>query len=205
MENYLKRTAEKAGKVIKHWWLMLIIGIISCGVGIAVFAYPTESYLTLSIVFGIMMLITGIAELVVSVTSRNYFATRSYNIIGGILDLLLGIFLCSYPQITLVVLPIVLGVWLLYHSFMIIGIGSDLDAFRVPGSGWTIAGGVILLLLSILILVKPFSIGTAAVVSLTGVAFLAFGIMAIALSLRFRKIHKHFHYDDATVIDSRPL
>lgn len=205
MENYIRRTAEKAGNVIRHWWLILVTGILSIGVGIAVFAHPVESYLTLSIVFGIMMLVTGIVELVVSLTSRNYFMTRSYNIIGGILDLVLGLFLCTYPQITLVVLPIILGAWLLYHSFMIIGIGGDMDSFRIPGSGWTIAGGIVLLLLSILILVKPFSIGMAAVVSLTGAAFVVLGIMAVAVSLRFRKIHRIFHYDNAEVIDSKPL
>ncbi|MGM9805997.1 MAG: HdeD family acid-resistance protein [Candidatus Aphodosoma sp.] len=205
MMNHLKRTAEKAGKIIRHWWLILITGILSIGVGIAVFVNPVESYLTLSILFGIMMLVSGIAELAVSVTSRNYFTTRTYNIIGGILDILLGIFLCAYPQVTLIILPIVLGIWLLYHSFMVIGFGSDMDAFRIPGSGWTIAGGIVLLVLSILILVKPFSIGTTAVVSLTGAAFIVFGIMGIAVSLRLRKIHKLFKYDDATVIDSTPL
>lgn len=205
MENYFKRTAEKAGKVIRHWWLILITGILSIGVGITVFVNPVESYLTLSIVFGIMMLVTGIIELVVSLTSHNYFTTRTYNIIGGVLDLVLGLFLCIYPQVTLVVLPIILGAWLLYHSFMIIGMGGDMNSFRVPGSGWTIAGGIILLLLSILILVKPFSIGTAAVVSLTGVSFIVLGVMAIAVSLRLRKIHRLFHYDDVEVIDSEPL
>lgn len=205
MITYLKRTAEKAGKIIRHWWLILITGILSIGVGIAVFANPIESYLTLSILFGIMMLVSGIAELVVSATSRNYFTTRTYNIIGGILDILLGIFLCTYPQVTLIILPIVLGVWMLYHSFMIIGIGSDMNVFRIPGCGWTIAGGIILLLLSIFILIKPFSIGTTAVVSLTGAAFIVFGIMCIAVSLQLRRIHKLFKYEDATVIDTTPL
>lgn len=203
MENYLRRTAEKAGKMIRNWWLLLVTGILSIAVGIVVFARPVESYLTLSIVFGIMMLVSGITELVVSASSRNYFTTRTYNIIGGILDLLLGIFLCAYPQITLVILPIVLGVWMLYHSFMIIGLGSDMDSFRVPGSGWTIAGGVILLLLSILILVRPFSIGIATVVYLTGASFVVFGIMGIALSLKLRKIHKMFKYEDAVVIEDK--
>lgn len=203
MENYLRRTAEKAGKMIRNWWLLLVTGILSIAVGIVVFARPVESYLTLSIVFGIMMLVSGITELVVSASSRNYFTTRTYNIIGGILDLLLGIFLCAYPQITLVILPIVLGVWMLYHSFMIIGLGSDMDSFRVPGSGWTIAGGVILLLLSILILVSPFSIGIATVVYLTGASFVVFGIMGIALSLKLRKIHKMFKYEDAVVIEDK--
>ena len=149
MENLFNRMADKASRTVRHWWLYLITGILSIIAGIVVFCNPIESYLTLSIMFGILMLISGIVELVVSSTSRNYFTTRSYSIVGGILDLLIGLFLCCYPRITMVVLPVILGVWMMFHSFMIIGLGSDMDSFRVRGSGWVIAGGVILLLLSL--------------------------------------------------------
>ena len=150
--------------------------------------------------FGILMLVSGIVELVVSSTSRNYFTTRSYSIVGGILDLLIGLFLCCYPRITMVVLPVILGVWMMFHSFMIIGLGSDMDSFRVRGSGWVIAGGVILLLLSLGITFFPLTLGTASVVILTGCAFIFFGVLLIALSIRLRRIHEHFRFHDAEIV-----
>ena len=143
MESFLNRMAEKASKTVRHWWLYLLTGILSIIAGIVVFCNPIESYLTLSIMFGVLMLVSGIVELVVSSTSRSYFTTRSYSIVGGILDLLMGLFLCCYPRVTLVVLPVVLGVWMMFHSFMIIGLGSDMDSFRIRGSGWVIAGGAL--------------------------------------------------------------
>ena len=208
MENLFNRMADKASRTVRHWWLYLITGILSIIAGIVVFCNPIESYLTLSIMFGILMLISGIVELVVSTTSRNYFTTRSYSIVGGILDLLIGIldlliglFLCCYPRITLVVLPVILGVWMMFHSFMIIGLGSDMDSFRVRGSGWVIAGGVVLLLLSLGITFFPLTLGTASVVILTGCALIVFGIMLIALSIRLRRIHEHFRFHDAEIVD----
>lgn len=201
MENFLNRMADKASRTVRHWWLYLITGILSIIAGIVVFCNPIESYLTLSIMFGILMLISGIVELVVSTTSRNYFTTRSYSIVGGILDLLLGLFLCCYPSITLVVLPVILGVWMMFHSFMIIGLGSDMDSFRVRGSGWVITGGVVLLLLSLGITFFPLTLGTASVVILTGCAFIFFGALLIALSIRLRRIHEHFRFHDADVIE----
>ena len=162
MENFLNRMADKASRTVRHWWLYLITGILSIIAGIVVFCNPIESYITLSIMFGILMLISGIVELVVSTTSRNYFITRSYSIVGGILDLLIGLFLCCYPRITLVVLPVILGVWMMFHSFMIIGFGGDLSAFRLPGSGWTIFGGVMMLVLGLLMVIMPLTVGVAA-------------------------------------------
>ena len=212
MESFLNRMAEKASKTVRHWWLYLLTGILSIIAGIVVFCNPIESYLTLSIMFGVLMLVSGIVELVVSSTSRSYFTTRSYSIVGGILDLLMGLFLCCYPRVTLVVLPVVLGVWMMFHSFMIIGLGSDMDSFRVRGSGWVIAGGVVLLLLSLGITFFPLTLslgitffpltlGTASVVILTGCALIVFGIMLIALSIRLRRIHEHFRFHDAEIVD----
>ena len=81
---------------------------------------------------------------------------------------------------------------MLYHSFMIIGFGSDLQAFRVPGAGWSIAMGVILLLLSVFVLINPFSVGVGAVVVLTGISMLLLGAAFMTGSFRMKGIHKYF-------------
>lgn len=203
MNNLFDKVAERAGKTIRHWWLYLLTGLLSIAAGIIVFCNPLESYLTLSLMFGVLMLISGIVELVVCSTSRNYFTTRGYSIVNGILNLILGIFLCCYPRVTLVALPVILGIWMMFNSFTIIGLGSDMDSFRIKGAGWVIACGVILLLLSLGITLYPLTIGTTAVIILTGSILVVFGAVIIAVSLRLRRIHEHFRFHDAEVIDSK--
>ena len=81
MENFIENLMGKAGKAIRHWWLLLISGILPLAAGIVVFCFPAESYITLSIMFGILMLISGIVELVVStpaVTTSPPAATASW-------------------------------------------------------------------------------------------------------------------------------
>ena len=184
---------KSAGKVVRRWWLGLILGVLLVVAGLVVFCNPVESYMALSVMFGVLMLLSGLSELVVSLGSRNYFMMRGYSIVGGILDLLLGIFLCVYPQVTLVVLPVVIGIWLLYHSFMIIGFGGDLSAFRLPGSGWTIFGGVMMLVLGLLMVIMPLTVGVAALAFVTGCAMIVAGAVAIALSLKLRQLHDNVH------------
>ena len=159
-------------------------------------ASRTVRHWWLYLITGILSIIAGI---VVFCNPIESYLTLS--IMFGILDLLIGLFLCCYPRITLVVLPVILGVWMMFHSFMIIGLGSDMDSFRVRGSGWVIAGGVILLLLSLGITFFPLTLGTASVVILTGCALIVFGIMLIALSIRLRRIHEHFRFHDAEIVD----
>lgn len=183
---------SKASRVIKNWWLLLIAGILCVAGGIAAFCYPQDSYYTFSLTIGIVLLAVGITELAVALTSRNLFLTRGYNIAGGILDILLGIMLCSMPGITMVTLPIFLGICLIYHSFMIIGFGSDLAAFNVPGRSWCTLGGVLMLIVSIFMVLKPFDFGAPVIVALLGCALIVFGAVMIAMSIKLHKLHGFF-------------
>ena len=192
MANILTELRERTCRNVKHWWLLLACGILCAICGIVVFCNPVKSYITISIVFGIVMLLNGIVELITAVTSRNLFLLRGYNIMGGMLDLFIGLFLCAFPRLTLDLLPIILGVWLLYHSFMIMGLGSDLKAIRTPGSSLLFIGGVVMLIIAILALFSN-SFGTNLVVILTGTAFVIFGIILSSIALELRKANRYLN------------
>ena len=120
MKRHFENLVDRATRAIKHWWLLLLAGMLSIALGIAVFVFPLESYLTLSILFGVLMLVIGAAQLIISATSGNYLMMRGYLIVGGIIDLLMGIFLCVNPGVTIVALPIIMGICVRYNSFLVI-------------------------------------------------------------------------------------
>lgn len=168
----------------------MLAGVLCIALGIAVFVFPLQSYVTLSILAGILMLLVGAAQLIIASTSGNYLAMRGYMLVGGVIDLILGLLLCIYPGVTMALLPIMLGIWMMYHSFMMIAFGGDLETFRIKGSGWTILGGVLLLALSFVVLVNPFSAGVAAVVVLSGIGLIVFGFLLCWVAGIFRNIDK---------------
>lgn len=189
MKRHFENLTNKVGRTVKHWWMLFIAGILCLAAGVTVFVFPLESYVTLSIIFGILMVLVGAVQLIVASSSNNYLTMRGYAITGGVLDLLMGLFLCFYPGVTLVILPIMLGIWMLYHSFMIIAFGDDLDTFNIKGNGLLIGSGVVLLIVSILILMNPFAAGIAAVVVIAGVGLLVFGVILCMISLKLKEIH----------------
>ena len=192
MKRHFETLTMKAARAIKHWWLYLLCGILCIAAGVAVFIFPMDSYMTLGIIFGILMLFVGAVQLIVGASSGNYFAMRGYLIVGGLLDIILGIFLCVNPDITLVLMPILLGIWMLYNSFIIMAFGGDMETFNVSGSGWVMAGGILLMLLSIFVLVNPLSAGVATVVVLTGIGLMVFGMLLCTMAFRMRDIHIQF-------------
>ena len=192
MKRHFENLTERAGRAVQHWWLMMLAGILCIALGIAVFVFPLQSYVTLSILAGILMLLVGAAQLIIASTSGNYLAMRGYMLVGGVIDLILGLLLCVYPGVTMALLPVMLGIWMMNHSFMMIAFGGDLETFRVKGSGWTILGGVLLLALSFVVLVNPFSAGIAAVIVLSGVGLIVFGILLCWAAKIFKDIDKSF-------------
>ena len=135
MKHRFDNITKRASRAIRHWWIFAIAGVLGIILGIAVFFFPLQSYVVLSILFGVLMLVVGSAKLIAASTSDNFFMMKSYVIIGGVLDVVLGIFLCVYPEITLVLLPIMMGFWMLYNSFVLIGRSGDFETFGVPGAG----------------------------------------------------------------------
>lgn len=192
MKRHFENLKNKVSRAVQHWWLLLLAGLLCMALGIVVFVFPLDSYVTLSILTGVVMLVVGAAQLIIASTSGNYLAMRGYMIVGGVVDLLLGIFLCVYPGVTLLVLPIMMGIWMMYHSFMMIAFGGDLDTFRIDGGNTVIFGGVILLLLSVLVLANPFRAGIAAVIVVAGVGLLLLGILLCWMAMKLKGIHKYY-------------
>ena len=193
MKRHFENLISRASRVVRHWWLMAIAGVLCILAGIAVFVFPLQSYVFLSIMFGILILFVGASQLIIASTSSNYLAMKGYILAGGVMDLILGIFLCIYPYVTLMVLPIMMGIWMMYHSFMIIAFGGDMETFKLGGSGLVIAGGIVLLLLSILVLVNPLGAGVTTVVVIAGIGLLVFGGLLCALSLKMKDIDKELN------------
>ena len=192
MKRHFENLTNRVGRAVQHWWLMMLAGILCFALGIAVFLFPLESYVALSIMAGVIMLVVGAAQLIIASTSGNYLTMRGYMLVGGLIDLILGLLLCVYPGVSMALLPIMLGIWMMYHSFMIIAFGGDLETFRVKGSFWTVIGGVVLLALSFIVLINPFSTGVAAVVVLAGIGLLVFGFMLCWMSIILKDIHKNY-------------
>ena len=192
MKRHFENLVRRASRMVKHWWLMLIAGLLCIVAGIIVFVFPVQSYVALSIMFGVLILLVGAAQLIVASSSRNYLAMKGYWVVGGVMDVVLGILLCIYPNVTLVLLPVMLGIWMMYHSFMILAFGGDMENFKMSGSGMTICGGILLLILSVLILLNPFGAGVASVLIVAGVGLIVFGCIFCMLAMKLRRIHEEF-------------
>lgn len=182
---------EDSKQAIRYWWLLLLVGILLLLAGVGTFLFPVRSYLGLSMLFGWVILLAGAMEVVLATSSRHLITGRGWMLAGGIIEIILGVILVLNIGLSASTLPIFLGFWLLMRAFATIGLGGDMRALQIGGSGWTLFTGILLLLCSLWILIQP-AVGTAAVIIWVGISLLFAGAGACSLALQLRKAHHCF-------------
>lgn len=182
---------EDSKQAVHYWWLLLLVGAGLLLVGILTLLFPVRSYLGLSMLFGWVILLAGALEVVLSTSNRHLITGRGWMLAGGIIEIILGVILVLNLGLSASTLPLFLGFWLLMRAFATIGLGGDMRALQIGGSGWTLLTGILLLVCSLWILIQP-SVGTAAAVLWVGISLLFAGAGACSLALQLRRAHRCF-------------
>lgn len=174
---------------VKHWWASLLLGIVYIIVAIWLMFTPLISYIALSIVFSISMLVSGILEIIFALSNRQRIPSWGWYIVGGIIDLILGIYLIAYPLVSMEVIPFIIAFWLLFRGLSATGYSIDLKRYGTRDWGWYMAFGILAILCSLLILWQP-AIGALYAVYMISFTFLIIGLFRIMLSFELRQLHK---------------
>ena len=174
---------------VKHWWMYLIIGVLAFILGVFMLTNPAITYEMMTLLLGLALLIFGVIEMIVGIFSRNIFVSRAAVIIGAVLNIVLGILLAANPGIAALTLPLILGMWMLYQSFMTISYAGDLKNFKVKGYGLTLFCGIVLLVLAMLILLRPMTLGVVTVAVYIAISFIIYGLSEIVSAFRLKAIH----------------
>ena len=159
----------------------MLLGIIFFIVGIVVFFEPGGTYLALSVLFGIVVILSGAFELYLG-TKAPTGSGMGWYIAGGVIEILLGILLLCTPSMLFTILPFVLGFWLLFRGFMAVGVG-------IKGAGWTMTLGILVIISAFLVLFNPI-IGVGVVVFWVGLSLLLAGVDLIAHAVTLRRLRK---------------
>jgi uncharacterized membrane protein HdeD (DUF308 family) len=97
--------------------LLAVLGVFSLIIGLYAVRHILITLLALALLLGIFWIISGAVELFTALAQRG-MRGRGWTATMGILSILAGIVVLVYPGITLVVLAVVLGVWLLVFGAM---------------------------------------------------------------------------------------
>jgi uncharacterized membrane protein HdeD (DUF308 family) len=167
------------------WWLMILFGVISLGVGIFFVVSPHETLATFTVIAGIFLLLDGVLAIIASIFGRG--EGRGLLATLGVLSIIAALILIKHPFNALIVFVLIVGIWLIASGVVrLIAAFSDSE-----GRGGNFAIAFIDIIAGIAILAWPnLSLSTLAVI--IGIVLIIRGIADIFAGFELRSAIKEF-------------
>jgi uncharacterized membrane protein HdeD (DUF308 family) len=181
MESASDRFTNLAGTQLKKWrWAIGLQGFASVVFGVLILAWPQLSVYTLTVVFGIYTLATGISAFTAAFTSQMK-EERGSLILSGLLGIVVGIIVLAWPSISALALLYVIGAYA-----VLLGTVAIIASFRLPLDGRDTAlmvlNGLVAILFGIVIFAKPGA-GALAVLALIAAFALVVGVTELVVAI----------------------
>lgn len=122
----MKTIFDELKQEVKNWWVSLILGILYVAVALGLMFFPFNGYAALSILFSVSMLVSGLLEIAFAVSNRQRVSSWGWYLAGGVIDMILGLYLVTYPVLSMEVIPFIIAFWLMFRGFSSVGYAMDL-------------------------------------------------------------------------------
>ena len=158
--------------------LNIVAGILLIAAGVYCLCNEDVAVLSAGLMLGIFMLAAGIAEIVVFAGTSGVLIGSGWLLLDGVLAVIMSLFLLFNQWFTLLSLPFIFTVWLMFSGISRFVSAFDLHALGVRGWGWVLAVGILLMVAGFICMMDPW-VSAAAVGVTVGMVFLLEGISAI--------------------------
>lgn len=158
--------------------LNIVAGILLIAAGIYCLCNEDVAVLSAGLMLGVFMLAAGIAEIVVFAGTSGMLIGSGWLLLDGVLTVIMSLFLLFNQWFTLLSLPFIFTVWLMFSGISRFVSAFDLHALGVRGWGWVLAVGILLMVAGFICMMDPW-VSAAAVGVTVGLVFLLEGISAI--------------------------
>jgi len=176
-----------ANRKSTYWWIPILFGVIFIIAGVWIFKAPAESFRSITKVLGVIILISGTSELLMTIGRRRGIPGWGFQLSGGLIDMVIGVILIVNPSILLKIITLFVAAWLIISSITIIMRASVTRQKKQEIWKWELILGVFLLLLAILLLWHPMILGFTFALW-TALAFIILGVFRILLTLRLKRM-----------------
>jgi uncharacterized membrane protein HdeD (DUF308 family) len=170
----------------RHWWVPVIRGIAAIVFGVIAFTHPVMAIATLVLLFGAWVLIDGIFRIVAAIRHRGSDPDWAWQLVIGIIGIIVGLLTFHAPQITALALVIYIAAWALMIGASEIVMAVKLR-HEIKGEWLLILMGLASIVFAVLLLWNPVA-GAAAVIWLIAWYAVVLGILAIFFGFRLRSL-----------------
>lgn len=175
------------------WKSTVLSGVLAIALGALILAWPGKTLLVAAVLFGIYLLVTGIAQVALAFGLHSSAGGRILLFVSGAASLILAVLAFRHfgEGYALLLLAIWIGI-----GFIFRGVATTATAISefhgTPGRGWSIFFGLVSILAGVIVLGYPFD----SLVTLTlvvGIWMIVIGVFEIIAGLQLRKTGTKVH------------
>jgi uncharacterized membrane protein HdeD (DUF308 family) len=169
------------------WKYKLVGGLLVAVLGAIVLAWPGPSILVASTLFGVYLLVSGLAELFMAFTlPGSAAANRVLLFISGALSVVLAILSFRHfgDSYAVLLLALWIGIGFVFQGVTatIVGVSES----QLPARGWTIVTGIVSVIAGLVVVTWPFD--SIAVLTLAvGIWLVVIGVIQVVQAIVMRK------------------
>lgn len=171
---------------VKHWFAPLLGGVFLACIGVYTLFTPIQIDLAIPLTLSIVFILVGIFETYFAFRNREHMEGWPWYLSGGIISVMVGVIAFNSNQLSIAVLPFVIGASLFYRS--LVGLNFAHNFKRKNLANWANLGSISLMgiIFSFLMILTPFY-PELPFMAFTSLAFIFSGISAIVLPFDLRR------------------
>ncbi|SFL14924.1 HdeD family acid-resistance protein [Geodermatophilus ruber] len=113
----------------RRWGPVLVGAILIVGGLVAAF-WPGITLWTLAVITGVSLLLHGVVRIALAVAARREVPTWGWLAFAGVLNVVVGIMALAWPQVTVLVLSVLLGIQVLLFGGFLLAAGLSMPRAR---------------------------------------------------------------------------
>jgi len=116
----------RATKESRHWWLLLMEGILSVIAGIIAFTVPGITALFLLGLIAGWAIVTGVLEIVAAIQMRKHISGEWLMVLSGLASVVFGVLLVINPGVGALAVVWIIGAYAIVFGILLIALGVRL-------------------------------------------------------------------------------
>lgn len=155
-----------------------IFSILFVFLGFFLAKYPDSALRTVCYIIGGITLLYGLIKIIIFFINKEKGISVYFDLTGGLISSAIGIFLLLSPNVVISIIPIIVGIIILFHS--IVKIRQALDLSKVNYEKWWIMLIIafVTAVLGVLIILNPVRAASAPI-RLIGIIFIIDGLVSL--------------------------
>ena len=172
--------------MLSYWWVLLLRGVLAILFGIAAYAWPGMTLVTLLTLFGAFALVDGIFNVFHAFSGRKEDEHWWVLLLEGLLGIAIGVITFQAPELTATVLILYIGFWAMATGVLRIILAVRLRK-EIEGEWWMALAGLAGIVFGVFMVARPGA-GALAVLWLVAIWAIVGGVCLVIFSFKVKAL-----------------